>query len=311
MFDFFIKKLGKLKSRNYNSGMDFTKQTNKNSALVMEGGGMRGLFTCGVIDVFMENGIDFDMAVGVSAGVTFGCNIKSKQIGRPLRYTKKYRNDKRYSSIHSLVTTGDLFNVEFCYHTIPEELDIFDTKTFAENPMKFYCVATNCLTGKAVYHLCFDGKTSDIDWIRASASLPVVSRPVEIDGGKYLDGGVSDSVPFAFAKEQGYEKLVLVLTKQKGYRKQKSKFLPIIKIACKKYPAIIENMKRRHIVYNKQMEDIDALEERGEIFVVRPPHALDMKVTEKDLDKLQYAYDCGRQTATDCLPKLKAYLNLI
>ena len=149
MFDFFIKKLGKLKSRNYNSGMDFTKQTNKNSALVMEGGGMRGLFTCGVIDVFMENGIDFDMAVGVSAGVTFGCNIKSKQIGRPLRYTKKYRNDKRYSSIHSLVTTGDLFNVEFCYHTIPEELDIFDTKTFAENPMKFYCVATNCLTGKA------------------------------------------------------------------------------------------------------------------------------------------------------------------
>lgn len=266
------------------------------------------MFTCGVIDVFMENGIDFDMAVGVSAGVTFGCNIKSKQIRRPLNYTLKYRNDKRYSSVSSLIHTGDLFNAEFCYHTIPDELDVFDRETFLKNPMKFYAVATDCLTGKAVYHLCSDGKNADIEWIRASASLPVISRPVEIDDGKYLDGGVSDSVPFEFAQEQGYQKRVLVLTKQKGYRKRKSKFLPFIKIACRKFPAIVDDMKHRHEVYNKQMEEIDRLEEAGDVFVIRPPHALDMKVTEKDVAKLQAAYDIGRKEAEKLLPALKEYL---
>lgn len=282
---------------------------NKRSALVMEGGGMRGMFTCRVIDVFLENGIDFDMAVGVSAGVTFGCNIKSKQVRRPLNYTVAYRNDKRYSSLGSFIKTGDYFNVEFCYHTIPDELDPFDRETFASNPMDFYVTATDCLTGKAVYHHCLDGKALDTEWIRASASLPVLARPVEIEGGKYLDGGVSDSVPYEFAKSLGYEKRVLVLTKQKGYRKAKSKFLPYIKLACKKYPAIVEAMKVRHDVYNKQMEDIDALETAGDVFVIRPPHALDMKVTERDVTKLQAAYDVGRQTATALLPSLIEYLN--
>lgn len=282
--------------------------TKKRSALVMEGGGMRGMFTCGVIDVFMENGIDFDMAVGVSAGVTFGCNIKSRQIRRPLNYTLAYRRDKRYSSLSSFLKTGDYFNVEFCYHEIPDKLDPFDHETFASNPMEFYVTATDCLTGKAVYHRCSDGKTLDTEWIRASASLPVLARPVEIDGGKYLDGGVSDSVPFEFAKSLGFDKRVLVLTKQKGYRKQKSKFLPFIKIACKKYPAIVEDMKVRHEVYNKQMEEIDLLEERGEIFVIRPPKPLDMKVTEKDTDKLKAAYEVGRETALSLLPALREYL---
>lgn len=142
----------------------------------------------------------------------------------------------------------------------------------------------------------------------AMLPLPVISRHVEIDGVTYLDGGVSDSVPFEFAKSLGYEKLVLVLTKQKGYRKQKSKFMPFIKIGCRKYPAIVDAMKRRHKVYNAQMDEIDRLESAGEIFVIRPPQALDMKVTEKDVEKLQKAYDVGRATAEDLLPSLIEFL---
>ena len=185
------------------------------TGIVMEGGAMRGMFTCGVLDVLMEEGITFDGAVGVSAGATFGCNLKSGQIGRALRYNKKYCTDKRYHSISSLITTGDIYNVDFCYEKLPYELDKWNLDSFQKNPMEFYCVATDAVTGKPVYYKCEKGDRKDIKWIQASASMPLISRPVKIDGGVYLDGGISDSIPLKFMEKKGYDKILVIETQPK------------------------------------------------------------------------------------------------
>lgn len=274
----------------------------------MEGGGMKGMFTCGVIDVLMENDVTFDVSIGVSAGAIFGINVKSKQPRRSLNYTKIYRNDKRYSSLSSLLKTGNYFNAEFCYHTIPDELDVFDRETFKKNPMRFYVVATDCKTGKPAYHLCNDAEGDNVEWIRASASIPIISRPVKIEGGEYVDGGVTDSIPFEFAKRIGCDKRVLILTKEQGYRAKKTKFMPFIKYACKKYPALVDDIKRRRDVYNRQMQEIERLEKTGDIFVIRPSKPLDMTVADKRVEKLQRAYDLGRTVTEESLPALLRYL---
>ena len=178
----------------------------KKFGIVMEGGGMRGLYTAGVIDVLMENDIYADSAVGVSAGAVFGCNYKSEQIGRVRRYNKKYCKDKRLASIRNWITTGDIYSKEFGYNELPWKLDIFDRGTYKENPMKFTVVCTDINTGKPVYHLCPTGEADDIEWYRASASMPLVSRIVKIDGLELLDGGISDSIPIKKFREMGYEK---------------------------------------------------------------------------------------------------------
>lgn len=280
--------------------------------LVMEGGAMRGMFTCGVIDVLMENGIEFDSAVGVSAGATFGLNIKSKQIGRPLRYNKKYCNDKRYASIKSLITTGDIYNVPFCYGTLPYELDIWDVDTFYNNPMDFFCVATDIKTGQAVYHKCDTYDTTpegtDISWIRASASMPVVSRPVEIDGGVYLDGGMSDSIPLKFMESQGCDKILVIETQPADYVKKPQKYMGLIKLMLSKYPKMIATMAGRHDMYNSQKSYIKSKEADGDVFVIRPDAPLQIGATEKNPDELQRVYDEGRRTAIERLDDLKKYL---
>ncbi len=274
--------------------------------LVMEGGAMRGMFTCGVIDVLMENDISFDSAVGVSAGATFGCNIKSKQIGRGLRYNKKYCNDKRYCSIQSLIKTGDIYNVSFCYGTLVEELDPWDTDTFYSNPMDFYCVATDIDTGKPVYHKC-DGN-NDLQWIRASASMPVVSRPVEINGGKYLDGGMSDSIPLKFMEEQGCDKILVIETQPGDYKKKPQKFLWAFKMQLRGKDRMINTVAGRHNMYNAEKEYIRDKEKAGEVFVIRPKAALNIGATEKDPSQLQRVYELGRDEAQKNLEALKAYL---
>ena len=167
----------------------------KKTGLVMEGGAMRGMFTAGVLDVLLENGIEFDGAIGVSAGATFGCNFKSKQIGRAIRYNKRFCKDWRYCSLRSLITTGDLYGAKFCYDTLPNQLDIFDTETYRANPLKFYCVASDCETGKPVYKELETCDAKDLTWMRASASMPLASKVVEVDGYKLLDGGMTDSIP--------------------------------------------------------------------------------------------------------------------
>lgn len=276
--------------------------------LILEGGAMRGMFTCGVLDVFMENGIHFDGAAGISAGATFGCNYKSHQIGRALRYNKKYGKDWRYCSLRSLLKTGDLYGAEFCYHTIPEQLDPFDTETFKNDPLEFYIGATDVVTGDIRFHKCTDGGPSDIEWMRASASMPVVSNIVEVDGYKMLDGGIVCSVPYEYMEQLGYDRNVIVLTRQKGYRKKKSPIVPLVKIVLRKYPAMGKAMAVRHIVYNKQMRDIELREERGEVLVIRPPEDPGIGRTENDPNELERVYEMGRMEAARRLEELKNYL---
>lgn len=273
------------------------------TALVMEGGAMRGMFTCGVLDVLMENGISFDGAVGVSAGATFGCNIKSRQIGRAFRYNKKYCKDKRYHSIRSLLTTGDIYNVPFCYDELPYKLDKWDIDAFRANPMEFYCVATDINTGKPVYYKCETGEKSDIIWIQASASMPLVSRPVEINGGVYLDGGISDSIPLKFMEGLGYDKILVIETQPKDYVKGRQKYMPLVRWMLRKYPNMIKAMEERYLMYNEQKRYVREKEEKGEIEVIRPLAPLNISPVETDEKELERVYQLGRAEALKYLNK--------
>ena len=277
------------------------------TSLIMEGGAMRGMFTCGVIDVLMENNITFDGAAGISAGAAFGCNFKSRQIGRPIRYNKKYCRDKRYCSIRSLITTGDLYGADFCYRELPDVLDPFDRKAYRENPMPFYAGATDADTGECVFRRCDDGGETDMLWFRASASMPLVSRPVPINGRLYLDGGITDAVPYAYMEQLGYDRNVIVLTQPKGYRKQPAK-IALMKPFLRRYPKILEAMKRRHEMYNRQMEEIDEREENRAALVIRPPQALDIGHTEKDPKELERVYQTGRKEAERRLKDIRDWL---
>lgn len=275
--------------------------------LVLEGGGFRGMYTCGVIDVFMENGICFDEVVGVSAGAAFGCNIKSKQIGRSLRYNKRFCQDSRYSGLKSFIKTGDLYNKEFAYGIVPTILDPFDTKTFRENPLKFTVVCTDIHTGNPVYHEIQNGDATDIEWIRASASIPIVSKPVKLDGYELLDGGVSDSIPVNWMLERS-DKTVIVLTRDKSYHKEPMKYIHLLKKAFKEYPNLQKALENRYIVYNKTLDEIEQLEREGKVFVIRPSKPIACAMIEKDPNHLQEIYDIGRRDALHYLEDLKKYL---
>ena len=280
------------------------------TALIMEGGAMRGMFTCGVTDVFLEEGITFDAAAGISAGACLGCNFKSKQAGRAIRYNKRYSRDPRFCSFKSLVKTGDLYGADFCYRELPEVLDPFDNKAFEENPMAFYIGATDVDTGEIRYHKCTDGGKKDLLWMRASASMPLVSRIVEADGYRMLDGGIVDPVPYRYMENLGYDRNVYILTQPKGFRKEKSSALPLIRIALRKTPKIVEAMEHRHEVYNRQMAEIDEKEARGEILVIRPPESLGISRTEHDPNELERVYQTGRREACRMLPEIRSFLKL-
>ena len=276
--------------------------------LILEGGGMRGLFTAGVLDVLMENGVVFDGAIGVSAGAAFGVNYKSGQIGRALRYNVKYVRDKRYCGMRVLLRTGNIFNTEFCYGEVPLKLDPFDFDAYEKNPMEFFVAATDVETGLPVYHK-YEGREDHcFDWIRASASMPLVSQFVEIDGMKLLDGGVSDSIPVKYFESIGYEKNVVVLTQPKTYRKKENRALPIAKLKYRNYPNLVGAMANRHLCYNETLEYIEEKEQRGELFVIRPETDLPVGRVEKDPDKLRAAYSIGRKTTEELLQSIRAYL---
>ncbi len=278
------------------------------SGLILEGGAMRGLFTAGATDIFLEHNITFDGAIGVSAGAAFGCNFKSKQTGRVIRYNEKFCRDKRYCSLRSLITTGDLYGADFCYRLIPEELDRFDGESFCKNPMEFYVVCTDVESGEAVYQKIGCGEENYFDWIRASASMPLASRVVEIDGRKLLDGGVSDSVPLTYFETLGYDRNVVILTQPKGYRKEKNKMMPLIKMSLSKYPKLISAMEKRHEMYNKTMDEIDKKEAEGKILVLRPDEKLRVGHVSHDPQKLRAAYNIGRTVCTARLLEIKAFL---
>ena len=269
---------------------------------------MRGLFTAGVLDVMLEHDVTYDGAVGVSAGAVFGCNYKSRQPGRVLRYNKRFCRDPRYCSVRSWVRTGDLYGADFCYRAIPDELDPFDRAAYRENPMRFTVVCTDADTGAAVYHDCPNGNEEDLTWMRASASMPLASRVVEIGGYRLLDGGVADSIPIRKAQAMGYDRCVVVLTQPMGYVKEKNKALPLMRAALGRYPRLVATMARRQDVYNETLAYLRDQERAGKVFVLRPEQALPVGKTEHHPDKLQLAYDLGRAVAEKRLPALLDYL---
>lgn len=277
--------------------------------LILEGGAMRGLFTAGVIDVMMENQIEFDGAVGVSAGAAFGCNYKSKQIGRVVRYNTKFCGDKRFGGLHSLITTGNIFNTDFAYGEVPLKYDVFDFDAYENNPMDFYVVCTDIETGKAVYHNYKGQADHGFDWIRASASMPLVSQIVEINGRKMLDGGISDSIPVRFFEKKGYDKNVVILTRPADYVKKKNNLMPLIRKKYKNYPKLIEAMERRHIIYNKTLSYIAKQEKAGKLFVIRPAQKLEIGKIEKDPRKIQAVYEVGRETMLPQIDAVTQFLN--
>lgn len=278
------------------------------TGLVLEGGGMRGIFTAGVLDCFLENDIIFDECIGVSAGSCHGCSYASGQHGRALATSTSYLNDKRYCSLYSLITTGDLFGAEFAYHVIPNELNPIDNDAYERRGIRMWTVVTNCLTGKAEYHL-MRNLRDEVDWVRASSSLPFASRMVMLDGVPYLDGGISDSIPIAQSLRQGNTKNVVVLTQPKGYYKSKNKSGLLMKLKYRHFPELVEDMKKRHIVYNQTIGQLEKMEQEGKVLIIRPPQSLGLRRIEKDKEKLLAAYRVGYQTAQVLLPQIQQFLS--
>ena len=274
--------------------------------LVLEGGAMRGLFTAGIIDVMMEHGVEPDGLIGVSAGAAFGCNYKSRQPGRAIRYNKRFAKDKRYCSWQSWWKTGDLYNADFGYHVIPTQYDIFDDAAFEANPMAFYAVCTNVETGEAVYKQLENAGQLTYDWIRASASMPLASKVVELEGMKVLDGGVADSIPLEYFERIGYERNVVILTQPNGYLKEHNRLMPLMRIALRNYPKMIEAMDKRHLMYNKQLVYVYQAEEAGRALVIRPDEKLPIGHISHDPEEMQRIYDIGREMGERRIEEIEA-----
>lgn len=275
--------------------------------LVLEGGAMRGLFTTGITDVMMEAGIEPDGLIGVSAGAAFGCNYKSRQPGRAIRYNKRFARDKRYCSWQSWLKTGDLYNAEFGYHIVPAKYDIFDDKAFNENPMEFYVVCTDVTTGKAVYKQLKESTPLTYDWIRASASMPLASKVVELEGQKVLDGGVADSIPLEYFERIGYDRNVVILTQPEGFVKERNPLMPLMRIALRHYPNMIKAMDTRHLMYNRQLEYVRQAEREGRCLVIRPETAIPIGHVSHDPEEMQRVYEMGRQTGEQYINKIKEF----
>ena len=275
--------------------------------LVLEGGGMRGIFTAGVLDFFLDKGIEFDNAIGVSAGSCHACSYKAGQRGRAYATSVDYLDDDRYVGLKSLIKTGDLFGAEMLYKIIPDELYPIDAEAFKENSMVFRAVITNCTTGRAEYPIVEDIKR-DIIYIRASSSLPAVSRLVMIGGVPYLDGGIADAIPIRKSMEYGNTKNVVVLTRDIDYRKGPNRLMPYLRAKYRRFPELVKCMEHRHEVYNDTLEFIRDEEAAGRIFVIRPERPIGLRRIEKDRQKLKAAYDYGYEEAQKAYPAMMEYL---
>lgn len=277
------------------------------SGLVLEGGAMRGLFTCGIIDVMMEAGIKPDGLIGVSAGAAFGCNYKSWQPGRAIRYNMRFAKDSRYSGLKSLLTTGDYFNAQFAYHIVPTQYDLFDDRTFEESPMEFIVVCTDVETGEPIYKRIDKSNPITYDWIRASASMPLASRVVELEGSKVLDGGIADSIPLEYFEKIGYKRNVVILTQPEDYVKKHNRLMLLMRIALRKYPKLIEAMDRRHLMYNRQLEYVREAERKGRCLVIRPDSKLPIGHISHNPEEMKRVYDIGRELGERKLNEIKDF----
>ena len=275
--------------------------------LVLEGGAMRGLWTAGVTDVMMEHDVWPDGLIGVSAGAAFGCNYKSRQIGRAIRYNTRFAKDARYSGLRSLLKSGDYFNADFGYHIVPYEYDIFDTETFDKNPMQFTVVCTDVLTGQAVYHDINQVDYDELEWLRASASMPLASKVVKVQGHQLLDGGISDSIPLAYFEQQGYDRNVVILTQPKGFVKQPTSLMPIMRIALRKHPHLVKALAERHIMYNQELAYVAKAEEERRCLVIRPEGKIPIGHISHDPNKMRYVYELGRKVGKRYIEKIKDF----
>ncbi len=274
--------------------------------LVLEGGAMRGLFTAGVLDIFLDNNVEVTDVVGVSAGTLFGVNYVSKQRGRALRYNLKYINDKRYMNVKSWLKTGNLINKDFTYYKLPFQLDVFDNKTFKESPINFFATVTNIETGEAEF-VKIEDAYKQMETLRATSALPFISEIIEVGDKKYLDGGIANSIPVDFFEKQDFDKVIVILTRPITYRKEKTTGIQY-KMFYKKYPKLVEKLDNRYKEYNDTVDKIVELEKEGKLFVIRPSENITIKRLEKDVEKLQKVYDLGLKDGNNIIEELKQYL---
>lgn len=278
-----------------------------NAGLILEGGGMRGVYTAGVLDGLMDHDIDFMSIYGVSAGACHAASYMSKQRGRAFRVNVNYLNDPRYLSAKSYLKTGDLFGADMLYSQIPNVYDPFDYPAFDRYAGCLYATVTNLETGRAEYLRVTDLRKHM--WkIRASASLPIISRTIAVHGKYYLDGGVGDSIPIKKSEADGNVKNVIVLTRDRDYRKEPNKMMPLIKLRYHKYKEFIKRIEDRHIRYNEVVEYIEAEEKAGKVFVIRPQAEVEVGRLEKNREKLTALYEQGIIDVNQCVNELLAYL---
>ncbi len=274
--------------------------------LVLEGGAMRGMFTAGVLDTFIKHNIKFDIVVGVSAGALFGVNYLSKQSGRVIRYNKRFNRDKKYIGIRPLLQEGNIVNTKYAYDDVPKRLDAFDDETFRNSNVPFYAVITDIETGKPEY-VQIKSVFNQMDTLRASGSMPFVSKPVIVDGKKYLDGGISDSIPYEWLLNQGCDKVVVILTRDMEYKKAAIPKFPV-KLYYNKYPCVYNRLAQRHNEYNNSVKNLLDLEKTGKAFVVRPSKPISVSLVERNPNMLQDVYELGLTDAEKEILKLKEFL---
>lgn len=279
-------------------------------ALVLEGGGLRSLYTAGILDVMMENDIHVDCIIGVSAGALFGINYLSKQPGRVIRYNKAYGRNKNYMGLYSLITTGNVMNKEFCFDKLVNELDPFDYDEYNKSNIKFYATVTNVKDGKAEYIEINDlHDEKQMEYLRASGSMPLVSKIVRIDNEGYLDGAVGDSIPVVKALEMGYNKVIVVETRVGDYRMPHKK-RPYAKLWYRKYPEFLKAFIDRDVMYNKTLDTIEELEKDGKIFVIKPSEYVKISRVEKDPKVMDRQYNLGIDDGKKTIKYLKKYLGV-
>jgi predicted patatin/cPLA2 family phospholipase len=265
----------------------------KNSCIVLEGGGLRGGFTSGVLEFLLETGVNFDRVIGVSAGACVGASFLSKQKGRNLKVNVEYPSDKRYMGFRHLLTTGSYFNMKFIFGELPGNLVPFDESTFYKNPSEFDVITTSLETGKSVILSKNEIEKIGIDKaLVASSSIPLLSQAVDINGQLFYDGGVADSIPVKYALSK-HEKAVVVFTRPRAYRKEKiSNTLPF-RFAFRKHPEFLKTILNRNEEYNKTLDFCDQMEREGKLFILAPSLKFSIGRTEKSFEKRMALYNHG------------------
>ncbi|MCD8303867.1 MAG: patatin family protein [Prevotellaceae bacterium] len=287
---------------------DLLRLPRTKTGLVLEGGGMRAMFTAGVMDVMMEARVRLDGIIGVSAGAAFGVNYKSGQQGRVARYNPRFAPDARYMGARSFLSTGNFMNAEFCYHTVPTRYDVFDFEAYERSPMAYYVVCTDVERGTPVYkrlpRLDYEG----IEWIRASGSLPIISKPVKLGGRKYLDGGLTDSIPLRFFQQLGYGRCIVILTQPRGFLKRRTRLMPLFRLTMSRHPRVISLMRRRHRMYNRQLKYIHEQEILGRALIICPDLEIPCSRVSQRPGELLTVYDIGRRKGRETLSRIVAFL---